>query len=197
MQALNHAIQPKDYIKEKYPTIQNEWDSWGIYFFLFFKFCFLVNLKEAIELPSFRNISPIKKINFLKRRSEKRNIVMMRFITTLAHFVTVEPNKYLPEILCAFHKTKVKSVDSYNADYHHLKMINEANLMESTDININKNTLFKGNKQHKKYITHSEALHMLKTEWGTFQNLCQFGLIKLHDSDLGKKKVYLIERKCS
>ncbi len=28
--ALTHAIKPKGYIKEKYPTIQNQWDSCGI-----------------------------------------------------------------------------------------------------------------------------------------------------------------------
>ncbi|TDK61792.1 hypothetical protein E2K98_12965 [Bacillus salipaludis] len=176
------------------------------YFFLFFKFCCLFDLKEAKKFPSFSGISPTRKINFLKRSSVKRNIEMMRFITALAHFTTIEPDKYLPEVLSVFHKTKNKSKDSYHADYLHLKTIlnhkigylyqnvYDTYLLESTDVYINKNTLFKGNKKNKKYITRLEALKLLKTEWTTLQNLCIFGLLKLHKSDVGDKKIYLIEK---
>jgi hypothetical protein len=176
------------------------------YFFLFFKFCFLVDLKEATVLPSFRDISPVKGINFLRRSSEKRDIEMMRFVTTLAHFVTVEPEKYLPEILDVFQGTKIKSVDSYNADYQHLKTIfnhkmgylyqnvYDTFLIESTGIHANQSKLFKGNKENKKYITRLEALKLLKTEWTTLQNLSNFGLLKLHETEIGDKKIYLIEK---
>jgi TniQ len=176
------------------------------YFFFLFQFCFMMDNKETEKFPSFKGICLDKRINFLCLNSEKRDVNMMRFITSLAHFLTVKPDKYLNEILRVWVETKDISVNSYRSDYKYLKdILNHEKgllyqtaydnyLLEQKNVYVNGNSLFKGNLQDKKYITRLEAFKMIKTEWKTLQNLCNYGLLTLHKTKKRDREIHLIEK---
>ncbi|MCM3412668.1 TniQ family protein [Metabacillus litoralis] len=176
------------------------------YFFFFFNFCFLIDSNQLKSFPSFNDIGRTKLINFSLKNEEDRNVDMMRVITAIAHMATVEPSKYLSEILRVWEEAKDISLDSYKNDYKYLKTIfnhdkgfyyqsaYDTFLLERKDIYANENGLFKGSIEDKKYITRLEAFKMLKTEWKTLLNLCDYGLLTLHQTKKGDREIHLIEK---
>ena len=176
------------------------------YFFMFFHMCFLIDKINAGELSSLKEIDSVNKTNFLRLYTDTRDVMMMRFITAAANAFTSQPDTYLKELLMAMDNVKSSSIDSYKNMFGYLRKIlkhEDGNLyqevydkyiLERKDVYANEQELFKGKLEDKKFITRIEAFKMIKSEWTTLQNLCDYGLLKLHKTKNGERDIYLIER---
>ncbi|MRX71971.1 hypothetical protein GJU40_07265 [Bacillus lacus] len=176
------------------------------YFYIFFHMCFLLDKVNVEELPSFINIDSVSKTNFLRLNTDTRDVRMMRYITAAANAFTSQPDIYLKELLMAIDNVKNSSIDSYKNMFGYLRKIfryedstlyqkvYDKYILERKDIYANEQELFKGKLEDKKFITRIEAFKMIKSEWTTLQNLCDYGLLKLHKTTNGDRDIYLIEK---
>ena len=175
------------------------------YFYFLFHICFFRDGQDVKRVDFFNDCS-IKKINFLKYTKDKRDVEMMRLVTTVAHHLVVYPQKYLSRILGVIDELRGVSLESYVSRCKYLKKILEHErgglyqetysnyLNELKDEYINERTLIKMRVQKKKYVTQLEAMRIINTEIATVNNLCNYGLIALHQTKNRGRIIKLIER---
>ncbi|AND41443.1 TniQ family protein [Cytobacillus oceanisediminis] len=172
------------------------------YFFLFFYLCKAMDNRKVEYFTSFNHISQLKKLNF----NGNKNIDSMRLMNTIAHFCIIDPFDYFHELLKCVDSLRKQKQDTYFRVANYLKkVINHPKgsiyqqaydnyLNELTDENINQRYKIKSKLKEKKYVTRTEALKILNTEWKVILNLCQYNLLKQRIIKRKERTVKLIER---
>lgn len=186
----------------------NNWLSKEDYFELFYTFGMLIKGIESKKFPLSNQFGIKGDIIMTGFAKKETNLDLFTFIVNTLHLMTVSPTEdftslidvisEMGEGLNYYKKSKLAKYKYLNNMFKHPKgsyyhQIYTEHVNNKTDEYVNRRFAVPPLVSETKFVPLHKAMKLVNTEYNTIMNLCEYNLIKLHETKKDGKIIKLIE----